>query len=516
VIAAWRQPAGVIWVHLWQTQLAELVLNTLALVAVVGAGTLALGASLAWLVVGYRFPGRKIFEWALVLPLAVPAYVIGFAFLGLFDFSGSVQSALRRWLGEGLQLPDLRSGWGVALVMTLVFYPYVYLLARAAFREHGLATLETARSLGRTRRRAFFELVVPMARPSLFAGASLAMMEALADFGTVSIFGYRTLTEAVYRVWNGMFDRAAATQLASLLLLVALGLLLVERGLRGRRRFSHSYRRGTEVGALRLRGWRARLATGTCLAVLVLAFILPVGQLLLWTGELVGGARAPRDFGALLASTFVLAGVAALSICLLALILAYAVRLHPSVAARTAAQFCSMGYALPGAVIAVGVLAPVAWVDSALHAFAEVVLGRPVGLLLTGSVAAVLFAYAVRFLAVGYQTIDASLTRIAPSFDEAARSLGVTLGGALRRVHVPLMRGGVLAAAILVWVETMKELPATLLLRPLGLKTLAIEVWERTSESMWAEAALPALAIVVVGLFPLFLTARLTARASSR
>jgi iron(III) transport system permease protein len=485
--------------------------NTLVLVVAVGAGTLLLGGVLAWLVVAYRFPGRRVFEWALVLPLAVPAYVIGFAFLGLFDFSGPVQSALRRWFGEGLLLPELRSGWGVALVMTLVFYPYVYLLARAAFREHGLATLETARSLGHSRGRAFFKLVLPMARPSLVAGASLAMMEALADFGTVSTFGYRTLTEAVYRVWNGMFDLVAATQLASLLLFLALALLLIERGLRGRRRFTQSHRRGGGIGVHPLRGWHARAATSACLAVLVLAFVLPVAQLLLWTGELVGGARVPRDFLQLLGNTFALAGGAALLICILALILAYAVRLHPSRGARFAAQFSTMGYALPGAVIAVGVLAPVAWLDGMFHALAYLTLGRSLDLLLTGSAAAVLFAYAVRFLAVGYQTIDATLAGIPTSFDEAARSLGVRLGGALRRIHLPLMRGGLVTAGILVWVEVMKELPATLLLRPLGLKTLAIEVWERTSESLWAEAALPALSIVIVGLFPLWVTAHLTA-----
>jgi iron(III) transport system permease protein len=508
--AAWRHPSAAVWRHLWDTQLPGLLVNTLGLAAAVGAGTLVVGTALAWLVVAYRFPGRRVFEWALVLPLAVPAYVIGFAFLGLFDFASPFQASLRRWLGEGLRLPDIRSGWGVTLVMTLVFYPYVYLLARAAFRDHGLSTLEAARSLGHSRGRAFFETVLPMARPSLVAGVSLAMMEALADFGTVSTFGYRTLTEAIYRVWNGMFDRVAATQLASLLLLLALGLLVLERALRGRRRFTQSHRRGGGVGAVRLRGWRAHAATGACLAVLVVAFILPVGQLLLWTGELVGGARVPGNFGALLGSTFLLAGGAAFSICVLALVLAYAVRLHPSPGARFTAQFSTMGYALPGAVIAVGVLAPVAWLDDALRALAQMTLGRSLELLLTGSAAAVLFAYAVRFLAVGYQTVDASLVRIPTSFDEAARSLGVRLGGALRRVHLPLMRGGLLTAAILVWVETMKELPATLLLRPLGLKTLAIEVWELTSESLWAEAALPAIALVLVGLAPLWLTSHLS------
>ena len=516
VLASWRDPAVDVWAHLWRTQLAELTMNTLLLVAGVGAGTLTLGAGLAWLVVAYRFPGRALFEWALILPLAVPAYVIGFAFLGLFDFAGPVQSALRQWFGDAARLPELRSGPGVALMMTLVFYPYVYLLARTAFREQGLATLETARSLGRSRPRAFFAVVLPMARPSLVAGVSLAMMEALADFGTVSIFGYRTLTEAVYRVWNGMFDRMAATQLASLLLAFALALLLLERALRGRRRFTQSQRRGPGVDPVSLRGWPAAAATVVCGLVLVLAFVLPIGQLLLWAADVIRSWSLSPDFVAWLGATFLLAGAAAVMICVLGLTVAYARRLHPSPSVRFAAQWSSMGYALPGAVIAVGVLAPIAWLDGVLGVVAEWALGRRLGLLLTGSACAVLFAYAVRFLTIGFQTLDASLGRIPSSFDEAARSLGVSVRGTLRRIHLPLMRGSALTAFILVWVEVMKELPATLLLRPLGMKTLAIEVWERTSESMWADAAIPALAIIAVGFFPLFLASRLTSDAWRR
>jgi iron(III) transport system permease protein len=334
------------------------------------------------------------------------------------------------------------------------------------------------------------------------------MMEALADFGTVSTFGYRTLTEAVYRVWTGMFDRAAATQVASLLLVLVLAVLGLERALRGRRRFTRAAR-AAELSRLSLRGWHAAAASAACGVVLALAFVLPVAELIGWALELPAAERARRGFGGLVASTFVLAAASALLVGTLALVLAYARRLRPSRVASGAAQFASMGYALPGAVIAVGVLAPVAWVDRALAAAAEVTLGHRLDLVLTGSAAAVLFAYAVRFLAVGYQTTETALARIPPSLDEAARSLGVTLRGALRRVHLPLMRGGILSSLTLIWVETIKELPATLLLRPFGLKTLAIEVWERTSESLWAEAALPALAIVGVGLVPLLLGARL-------
>ncbi len=510
VLASWRHPARDVWQHLWDTQLVLLLVNTLLLAAGVGVGTLVVGAGLAWLVVAYDFPGRRLFEWALVLPLAMPAYVIGFAFLAMFDFAGPVQSALRRVFGPGAGLPDLRSGWGVMAMMTLVFYPYVYVLARVAFREHGRAALEVARSLGHSPTRAFITVILPLARPALVAGAALAMMEALADFGTVSTFGYRTLTEAVYRVWTGMFDRAAATQVASLLLLLVLALLALERALRGRRRFTRAPR-AAELPRRVLRGWRAAGACAACGVVLALAFVLPVGELIGWARELPAEQRARRGFAGLVGSTFVLAAASAALVGGLALVLAYARRLRPSRIASGAAQFASMGYALPGAVIAVGVLAPIAWLDRVLALAAEAVLGHRLGLVLTGSAAAVLFAYAVRFLAVGYQTTESALARIPPTLDEAARSLGVTMRGALRRVHLPLMRGGILSALTLIWVETIKELPATLLLRPFGLKTLAIEVWERTSESLWAEAALPALAIVGVGLVPLLLGSRLDA-----
>ena len=511
VLASLAHPAHEIWAHLWRTQLPELISNTLALVAGVGAGTLVVGAGLAWLIVTYRFPGCRALEWALVLPLAMPAYVIGFALLGLFDFSGPVQSALRRWMGPGARLPEFRSYWGVVLTMTLVFYPYVYLLARAAFREQGAATLETARSLGRSQMRAFVAVTLPLARPSLVAGVSLAMMEALADFGTVATFGYRTLTEAVYRVWYGMFDRAAAAQLASLLLLFALCLLALERSLRGRARFTQNPRRGPGVTPRPLSGWKAAAATGTGFAILGAAFVLPLAQLIIWAAD-AGGRWRAASFASLLGNTLTLAALAAVSALVLALLLAYATRLSPSAPVRASARMASMGYALPGAVIAAGVLAPLAWVD---HVFGHAVawaFGHSAGLVLTGSTVGLVFAYVVRFLAVSLQTVDASLGKIPSSFDDAARSLGASIGGTLRRVHLPLMRGGVLTALILVFVETMKEMPATLLLRPFGLDTLAVAVWERTSESLWAEAAAPALAIVAAGLLPVLVVIRLSSR----
>ena len=400
--------------------------------------------------------------------------------------------------------------------MTLVFYPYVYLLARAAFAEQGAATLETARSLGCGRLRAFCQLTLPMARPALVAGTALAMMEALADFGTVSTFGYRTLTEAIYRVWYGMFDRVAATQLASVLLLFALGLLLVERVLRGRARFAQSRRRGHGVIPVPLHGARAAAAVALCGGVLTLAFLLPVGQLVAWAGPLLLVWPPVPAFNAVLGRSLTLAAAAAALVTALAVFLAYAVRLHRTAAVRLATQFAAMGYALPGSVIAVGVLIPLAFLDHGLAGGAERVLGRPVGLVFTGSVAGLLFAYTVRFLAVGLQTVDASLARIPRNLDDAARSLGQRAGGLLWRVHVPLLRRGLLTAFILVFVETMKEMPATLLLRPFGVSTLAVQVWEWTSESLWAEAAVPALVLVLAGLAPVFLALRLSTPPSSR
>src|SRR5215475_15329498 len=444
VLSSFLTPAGDMWRHLWRTQLVELITNTVLLLAGVGGGTLVVGTGLAWLVVYHRFPGRAFFEWALILPLAIPAYVLGFVFLGLFDFAGSLQTLLRATFGQGFRLPSLRSYGGVTLMMTLVFYPYVYLLARSAFRGQGATTLEIARSLGRSPLRAFLMVTLPIARPALAAGVALAMMEALADFGTVATFGYRTLTEAVYRVWHGMFDRIAATQLAGLLMLFAFLLIALERGLRGRARFVQSQRRAPGVAPVTLTGWRAVAATAACTAVLGLAFVIPVGRLLLWAVESLSGSGALAGFPHLLGNTVWLAGLAALTTTAFAVILAYASRLRPSPAVRLATQFAAMGYALPGAVIAVGVLVPVALADHGLAALGETVRGRPAGLLLTGSAAALLFAYVVRFLAVGLQTVDAGLARIAPSLDDAARSLGAGAGGVVGRVHLPLLRGTLL------------------------------------------------------------------------
>jgi iron(III) transport system permease protein len=420
-----------------------------------------------------------------------------------------VQTALRAWLGVGVRLPDPRTGWGVTVVMTLVFYPYVYALARTAFRDQAPEAIESARALGRTRWGVLRDVTLPLARPALVAGMTLAGMEALADFGTVATFGVRTLTTAVYRVWHGMFDRAAATQLAGLLLTVAVALVVVERAARGRARFAHARRRGHPPVPAPLAGVRAWSASGACGAVVALAFGLPVAQLAIWAVEVVARDGVPAGFATLVASSLELAGLAALAVSTLAVLLGYALRLRPTPLVAGAVRFATMGYAIPGAVIAVGVLLPLAGLDRLLASGLRWVAGSEPGLLLTGSAAGLLFAYVVRFLAVGTQAVEAGLTRIPTHLDEAARSLGASPGRSLRAVHLPLLRGGILTAVVLTFVEVMKEMPATILLRPLGRDTLAIAIWQRTAESLWAEAAVPALALVVAGLVPVALILRL-------
>ncbi len=511
VVSSIATPSLDVWKHLWETQLTELIWNTLILIAGVGLGVAVLGTGLAWLVTMYRFPGRAAFEWLLILPLAMPAYVIGFVFLAIFDYAGPVQSWLRHAFGPGIWFPDVASPGGVVLVMTLVLYPYVYLLARAAFLEQSEATLEAAHALGANRRKVFWKIALPLARPSIVAGLALALMEALADFGTVAIYGFDTFTVAIYRVWFGLFDRGAATELASLLLLFTLTLYLVERSLRGRARFYQTEGKVRPATPKRLTGWKAGTATGVAGLVVVVAFVLPVAQLILWTVADLGGSDYDR-YSEYMLNTLTLGAVTTIVAVAAAVVVGYGLRLSRSRLVAAFGRIASMGYALPGSVIAVGVLVPLAFIDHSLDALLLAFWGTGSGLLLTGSMVGLVFAYLVRFLAVSCQTVEASLVKITPSMDMAGRSLGVSQGGVLWRIHLPLIRGGLCTAAILVFVDVIKEMPATLLLRPFGYETLALRVWELTSESLWQAAALPALTIVAVGILPVLILARTSVR----
>jgi iron(III) transport system permease protein len=508
-------PSFEMWQRLWETILPRMLGNTLLLLGGVGALTLIIGTGMAWLVTAYQFPLRALFERALLLPLAVPSFVMGFVYMATFDFAGPVQTTLRAWFGQSFRPPDIRSGWGAILVMSLVLYPYVYLLARAAFREQAATTYEAARVMGYTRMQTFFRLIVPLARPSLVAGMALAMMEAMTDFATVRFFNFPTVSEGIVRLWEGRMDRAGAIELSLLLLGVALCLILLERTLRGKARYYQSGGASRRPQRVPLRGAAAGLAIGVNVALLGAAFVLPVGQLIAWSLSYVqnslGGWRAV--FWQYALNTFGLAALAATITVFLALLIANGVRLRSGRTARIVARLATLGYALPGAVIAAGVLLTLAPIDRAINAFAQQMNLSAPGLILTGTIIGLMYAYSVRFMSVAFNSVEASLEKVKPSMEQAARTMGASPLRVLWRIHLPLVSQGMVAAAILVFVDVMKELPATVMLRPFGMDTLAIWTYMAAAESFWEEASLPALTILAVGLIPVWFLMRIGNRA---
>jgi iron(III) transport system permease protein len=505
VMSSFLAPAGDVWRHLVETALAELLVNTFWLALGVAAGTAVLGVSLAWLTAVCEFPGRHFFSWALLLPLAIPAYVSGFVFIGLLDFSGPVQSALREWFGPGIWFPKVRGRLGVTVVMVLALYPYVYLLARNAFLTQGRRALEAAQSLGLTRAQGFFRVALPMARPWIAGGLMLALMETLADFGTVAVFNYDTFTTAIYKAWFALFSLPAASQLASILIVIAFVLLLAEQQSRARMRYAEG-RPGAHLERVRITGARGWGAAGFAAAVLVAGFVVPAAQLAWWSAGVLKADLDTRYLEFAWHSVALSAGAAFLT-ALIALLLAYAGRRCTDTPTRLAVRVATLGYALPGAVLAVGIFIPIAWLDNALVAAGERLLGVNPGLLIQGTLFAMLVAYIARFMAVGFNPIDSAMQRVTRSLDEAAMSLGLSPGRALLRVHLPILRGGIVSGVILVFVDVMKEMPITLMTRPFGWDTLAVRIFEMTSEGEWERAALPSLTLVLAGLLPLaFLT----------
>ncbi|MDH0288800.1 iron ABC transporter permease [Pseudomonas sp. GD04087] len=509
LLLSWAEIDREIWSHLWETQMTRLLGNTLVLVAGVGVGVTVLGVSLAWLTSLCEFPGRRWLDWALMLPFAVPAYVLAFVFVGLLDFSGPVQTLLREWFGSGLRLPRVRSTGGVITVLVLVFYPYVYLLARSAFLAQGRGLTEAARVLGLSPLDAFWRVALPMARPAIGAGLALAIMETLADFGTVSVFNFDTFTTAVYKTWYGFYSLSSATQLASLLLLFVMLVLLGERYSRGRSGVPNERPRGAAL--YRLHGWKAFAASAWCLLVFACAFVIPVLQLLVWVWQKGRFDLDERYWGLILHSLY-LGGFAALITVAVALLLVFARRLSPTPAVHSAVGISNLGYALPGSVLAVAIMLAFSWLDNQAVIPLSSALGGAGKPLLLGSLGALLVAYLIRFMAVAYNPLEGALARIRPSLPEASRSLGVGGAGLFFRVYLPLLLPGALSAALLVFVDVLKEMPATLLMRPFGWDTLAVRVFEMTSEGEWARAALPALTLVLVGLFPVIGLIRRSAR----
>ncbi|MFW6027349.1 MAG: ABC transporter permease [bacterium] len=508
VVASLTAPAG--FDVLSQTPLDTYALNTLWMMLGVGAITAVVGTGTAWLVVMCRFPGRRILQWALILPLAAPAYVLAYAYTDFLQHAGPVQTWLREATGWGPRaywFPEIRSLGGAILVFSSVFFPYVYLLARAAFVNQSACMLEVGRSLGAGPWTLFARVGLPLARPALAAGVALALMETLADFGTVSHFGVQTFTTGIYKAWFSHGDRVLAAQLSTLLLGVALVLLAFEKISRAGRGFGDGRARFTHLPRYHLGARDSVLAIGACLVPLTLGFLLPVGILIALAMEAGHSVLAPR-YVTLAANSFTLAGLAAGMAVVLALVLAYAHRMRPTPATCTAVHVASLGYAVPGSVIAVGILIPLAGFDNALDAMMRDVVGVSTGLVFTGSIAALLYAYLVRFMTVSVQTVDSSLTQVTPSMDAAARSLGASARRALMTVHVPIIRAGVLTAALIVFVDVMKELPATLIVRPFNFDTLAIQAYRLASDERLAEASTASLAIVAVGLLPIILLSR--------
>lgn len=482
----------------------DMVVTTLLLMVGVGLGTTVLGLGLAWLVTAYTFPLRDVFVWLLVLPLAMPAYILGFVFLSTLDASGPVQGAIRSVLGTDVAV-SLSTLPGAVVVMSLTLYPYVYLMARAAFAEQAPTTYDAARILGAGRWRAFRTVLLPLARPSLAAGLALVMMEVLTDFATVQYFGVQTVSVGVFLVWKGTYNFAAAAQLAALVMLFAVAVLAAERLLRGRSAFTQQGGRGAGLPRTQLTGSRAGWATAACLLALGAGFVVPVLRLAGWVLEQALVRQEPvvaPDFPDLLASSVVVAALAAAVCATLALLMGHALRLGGGRGVRSAAQLTTFGYAVPGAVIGIGTLLFFAWGDRMLEA-----AGVPggTGLLVTGSVVGILYAYAVRFLGPAFQAVDASYAKLPSALTQSAQSLGAGPLRLLGRVHAPLVRSGVAVAVVLVAIDAIKELPVVLMVRPFGFTTVSVSVYQLAKENLWHQAAFPALVIVALAMIPVFL-----------
>ena len=500
VVSSFAHPELAIWQHLAAYVLPRVLLNTLLLCGGVLAGVLLLGVSLAWLVTQYRFPGSRFFNWALMLPLAIPAYVMAFVQVGLLDFTGPVQTGLRELLGQGLRIPPVRSIGGAVLVLSLCFYPYVYLLARNAFATQGSRALEVGQSLGLSPWQSLWRVALPLARPWIAAGCLLAIMETLADFGAVYVLGVDTFTTVIYKAWFALFSLPAATQLASLLIVLAFVLMAIEQWQRGARRYALA---GRPSQPRELRGWRRQAATLFASSVLLLAFFVPLAQLLVWVMK-AGWADIDARYVGFIWHSLSLAALAALLVVAVALMLAYARHRFPQRSTQLAVNIASVGYAIPGTVLAVGIFIPVAWFDNQLIALFDLQTTA----VLKGSVLVLLMALACRFLSVALSPVGSGFQRITASQVMAARSLGERGISLLWRLYLPLLRGSLTTGLLLVLIDVLKEMPITLMMRPFGWDTLAVRIFEMTSEGEWQRAALPAVMLVFAGLLPVVILIR--------
>ncbi len=504
-------PSENIWPHLISTVLPRQLANTALLMLGNGIGVLIIGVTSAWLVTTCRFPGRPIFEWALLLPLAVPAYIVAFVYTDVFEFAGLVQTNLRAVFGwqsaKDYWFPEIRSLGGAIFVMSSVLYPYVYLLARATFQEQSVCMLEASRMLGRGPWRSFFTVALPLARPAIVVGLALALMETLADFGTVDFFAINTLTVGVFNVWLNMGNAGGAAQISLVALAIVVVLLALERIGRRGQRFHHTSTRVRPIAPFKLRGFCAASAVVVCALPIIVGFIVPSLVLSRHAIVLFEQSWTPAFF-IFARNSILLATCAAAGAVVLAVFLAYGRRVAGHTIFSSLSHIAILGYAVPGAVLAIGVIIPLAKLDNAVDLLARDLFNFPTGLLLSGTVFAIIFAYIVRFLAIAFGAVEASLTKIRPTMDMAARTLCCGPGETLRRVHLPMIRSSVLAAATIVFVDSMKELPATLILRPFNFDTLATHVFQFASDELLEQSALAALTIVAAGVVPVIFLSR--------
>ncbi|MFC4626261.1 ABC transporter permease [Daeguia caeni] len=505
-----------LWSHLLATTLPTALIDTTTLLLGVGVLAAGLGTSMAWLVTAYDFRGRAVLEWALLLPLAVPTYIVAYAYLDLLHPIGPIQSAIRFVLGYSspreFRLPDIRSMAGCIMLLGFVLYPYVYIPTRAMFLTQSASLIEAARTLGVSRRGIFWHVALPLARPAVAVGVSLALMETLNDVGAAEFLGVRTLTVSIYTTWITRSDLPGAAQIALALLLLVVALVSLERWARRRQRYVSNIRRTRSFTPVSVHGLSGLLLCALASLPIIIGFVLPASYLAVEAYKRYQFAGlSPRLIGEAI-NTVTLAAIASLLVLICGLVIAYALRLFPKAAARWFFRISTMGYAAPGTVIAIGILVVAGGFDRIVNQLWASIFDATSGLILIGSGAAVIYAYVVRFLAISAGGIDAGFERIPASLDHAARTLGRTVSETFRAIHLPLSKTAIVAAGLLVFVDCVKELPATLLLRPLNMETFATHLYGEAARGTYEEAAIAALAIVVVGILPVILLARVGRR----
>ena len=498
VLLSWTQPVADIWTHMRQYVLPQVLKNTVILLLMVTVISGVIGTALAWVTSMYRFPGQRFFAWALMLPLAMPAYVLAFVTVGIVDFSGPLQTALRE-SGFTTAIPSVRNVWGAGLVLSLAFYPYVYLLARQAFLSQGRRAIEAGQMLGLSRSKVFFRLALPQALPWVIGGLLLASMETLADFGAVSVFNVDTFTTAIYKAWFGFFSLTTAAQLAALLIGVVFIVVLFEQYWQAKRGNTITQGSSKRFEASKPAKWGMALL---CTLVFLVAFLIPFLQLLYWTAE-----NFQQDFDAryidFVTNSLMIASMTTIFIAFLAIIIAWVKRQYPDKSTKLMTTLANLGYVVPGTVLAVGIFIPIAWLDNQLIAF-----GITSTQFFSGSVIVMLLALSTRFMTVSFQPVDRQLQRLTVNQEAAAKLLSDSPYQRWRQVMLPVLSPGVLTGLLMGFVEVMKEMPITLMTRRQGWDTLAVRVFEMTSEGMWGRAALPSLLIVLVGLIPVWVLLR--------